>query len=590
MIAVVAMGMALSGCTPGFANPGGTTTSPASSGAPLVSASPIEPSPGPLSNPVPRDGVRQGGTLSLATAELPKTWNPWGWSPFDLDAVTDLLSPRLFASAADGQLHWDPAWLVSDPQVTVSDSGVSGSSSQGDHTEADAEPSPDPTSTDGVGAGEPTMTVDYALNPSARWSDGEPVTAADFIATYEACRALDTPVCRDRGFDHVTAVVAGVDPHHVQVSYDQVWADWPYTFARGPIRAQLAGDPVGRDQVWSTPIGHESGLAGPFVPASFDGTTLTLTPNQFWWGDPVKLEVIRVIAMDPKLMSWAYLRGQIDAFMTTDANVYSQAKQLPGIQTRVSTGVGARFLVFNRVDGPLSDPAVRAAVVTALDRADLGASDLAGLNWDGQLLNSPVWLTSQTQYEDLVLQSGVEPADLTAAGQLLDEAGWVLGDDGIRAKDGQPLAWDFVVPRDDWLSENEAFGVRAQLARLGVRLDLTYIESSQVEQVVATGEHGMWASTTRYRTPIQAAARFAPSGQWGWPESILGLMTDRAERELDEVERAKILTRAAQIVWHNAPVLPLYETPEILLTRPGLANFGPNRLGTIWWPNVGWTS
>lgn len=510
--------------------------------SPSLSATPAPPSPGPQTNPVDRDSVRTGGDLRIGVPAQAQSWNPWDSSPFDLDPVLDAMTPRLYATAPDGAMHWDPVWLASEPAV------------QRD--------------------GASSMTVTYELNPRDAWSDGAPITVADFEATWRECLASPGPICAGRGFEHVTGIGPGTAANQVVVSYDGDYSEWAYTFARGPSRAWAIQDHT----AWDSLDGKQGAFSGPYVFSFAAGATVTLARNPVWWGPYPKLDSIQVgVADDPVL---GYLRQDIDGFWVGDANLFARASSLAGIQTRRSTGGDARFLVMDCSSGPLADPVVRRAVLMGLDRGRLAASDLAGWKWDQSVLNSPVWLPGQTQYVDLVDWTG-DGSD--AATALLDEAGWIESADGIRSRAGVELTWDFLVPQGDSLAENEGFGLRVQLAGLGVRLELSYVDPSQ-----AAGEHAMAGATWRQTTPVGAIGRFERGNPSGYSNPEVDSLGAQALTQMDPAAREELLDRVATILWADAPAIPLYEVPEVFMVRDGLANYGPDELGTILWENVGW--
>lgn len=106
-----------------------------------------------------------------------------------------------------------------------------------------------------------------------------------------------------------------------------------------------------------------------------------------------------------------------------------------GLETVSSELISGEYW-FNQSEGRIAvDPAVREAIVTAVDLDDLAAVYTGGR---GQRATSALSLLPRPcVYES----TGSLPAgDLDAANKLLDDAGWVMGSDGVRAKDGTPLA------------------------------------------------------------------------------------------------------------------------------------------------------
>jgi peptide/nickel transport system substrate-binding protein len=70
------------------------------------------------------------------------------------------------------------------------------------------------------------------------------------------------------------------------------------------------------------------------------------------------------------------------------------------------------------------------------------------------------------------------PYDLTQAARLLDSAGWKLGADGVRAKDGKPLAFTIITNEGSEPKEKAVLILQQQFAKLGVKVQVQLIEWS----------------------------------------------------------------------------------------------------------------
>lgn len=431
------------------------------------------------------------------------------------------------------------------------------------------------------------MTIVYNLNPDAVWSDGTAISAADFQATWQACLAEPGPACAGRGFDHITSISQGDSPSQVRVHYSDTYADWRYSFARGPFRADLVATSETRHAVWTSLNDHQGDFSGPYRFSDQELNRITLIRNPVWWGAEPKLDSVIVSALDDQAMILAYLRGDVDGFWVGDVNLYSQASSLPGIELRRALGKNSRFLELNCASGPLSDLTVRRAVLLGLNRQSVQNSDLAGWKGGWPLLNSPVFSSMRPDYKDLV-QTNKDTVDLKAAAALLDQDGWTLGDDGVRAKNGDQLTWSFLIPQGDSLAENEAYSLRVLLADLGVRLDLSYADPADLPTMISQGQWGMAGATFQDTSPLAGAERYVSGNSYGYSSPQVDWLADVAAWQLDPADQASTLTTLTSLIWQEAPVIPLYEIPDVFMTRTGLANYGPDQLGTILWENVGW--
>jgi peptide/nickel transport system substrate-binding protein len=422
----------------------------------------------------------------------------------------------------------------------------------------------------------------------------------------------------------VASIEQGTTEHSVVVTYTQVYADWPATFARGPWRATSASDPTqpaiprqptsppsgqpegGAEtdpapppstqfsptaditvptESWDSLAGKEGYFSGPYRYASWDGTVLRLVPNNLWWGEPTLLDSIELHLVGPTDLSLAYDRSEVDSFWVSDPNVYARVSGLAGISLRTDTGPTSRWLVANLTSGALANPLVYRAVLAGLDRYTIAASDLAGLGGQSSNLDNPIFRPFQTGYVNFA----AEPSrwSIADAAKALDQAGYVMGDDGIRLLGGVPLTLRFLVPQGDSLTENEGYSMRAQLRVLGIAVLLDYAETANSVDLSAGG-YDLTGITLYDRSPMASALRFAAPNPWGYNNVDVTTALRIAASDLNAATRRTQLEAVASTEWRYGPLIPLYEMPEIFFTRPNLANLGPDGLGTTRWEDVGW--
>lgn len=204
----------------------------------------------------------------------------------------------------------------------------------------------------------------------------------------------------------------------------------------------------------------DTGLADPSILSdSTDGTglfglsdvkpgdtyTFTKRDDYTWGPDDVTSETAGLpdtiqarVVTDESTAANLLVSGEINAATISGAD----RARLDGAgltHTGVRNPVG--MILFNEKEGrPFSDPLVREALSIAIDRDEVGT-----VIADGEALPSESLVTKNPL---LCVADGpkweLPDTDLDRAAELLDEAGWVEGSDGTRAKDGQPLTIKFV--------------------------------------------------------------------------------------------------------------------------------------------------
>ncbi|MFB9834306.1 ABC transporter family substrate-binding protein [Actinoallomurus acaciae] len=511
--------------------------------------------------PAPRERVRVGGTLRLATTEFPTQWNYWHLGGADLDTARILgaLMPWLFRSDQQGRVTADPSYLVR-AEVTRT---------------------------------RPRQVVTYDLNPKARWSDGTPLGYRDFRALWRACRGHDGAyqITTSTGYDRIRRVARGTNDRQVVVTFDRPFGEWRSLF--GPLYpAKTISGPSAWDRAWSDRIPV---TAGPFRPEGIDHTAqaITIVRDTRWWGPQARLDrvVFRYLARDA--MPGAFASGEIDAFDAgADAAAYLRARRVPGAVVRRAAGPDFSQLTFNGATPALADVRVRRAVAMAVDRRALARSALAGLDWPVLLLNDHAFVNAQEGYQD----NAGDLYDLAGAGRLLDQAGWPMRG-RLRLKNGRPLTLRYVYPASAAAGRQSGELIQVMLARVGVRLDLRPVPDSDFfERYLIPGAYDLapfsWIGgpfPISNLRPIYGRPRGDDVRQnvARVGSASLDALLDRATGELNPAKARRYANEADRLIWDEVHSVTLYQRPQIVPVRRTLLNWGAFGLFTPAWPDVG---
>ena len=239
----------------------------------------------------------------------------------------------------------------------------------------------------------------------------------------------------------------------------------------------------------------------------------------------------------------------------------------------------------------MTDKTIRQAIVHALDREAIAASDLAGIDWPATPLNNHVFLQGQEGYVDTAAATGLDH-DPEAARTLLEDAGWTLGEDGIREKDGEPLVVRFTQLATVKVSENEALQARAQLEEVGIRLDIVTVPIARFGATLTAREFEIiafsWVGTPYPFSnlhQIYGTGSESNFAQLSLPE--VDALIERIAVETDLAERTSLANEIDALLWEAVHTLPLYQRPELIATRADLANYGAVGLSSLRWEDVG---
>ncbi|KJS58122.1 hypothetical protein VM95_35305 [Streptomyces rubellomurinus] len=555
---------------------GGCTEGPAPARTPAAAPVPADPTAGTGDvRPPDRDAVRDGGTVRWALDGVPATLNVYqGGATADSALLAQALYPALFRPDEHGRLAPDPDYL------------------------AGAESTP---------PGQQPQVVTYRLNPHAVWSDGTPLTAADFSAQRAALSGLD-PAYRGRpaaGYDAIDSIAQGADPHEVKVTFRRPYGEWRALF--GPLYPAAETATPGAFARALTGTGHLG--AGPYTVARYDAERVEVVRNPLWWGDRPKADRIDFLAVPPERRLDALDQDRLDVAPLTAAvdraepqaaaPALERAASLPGLTLHRAAAASLTQLTVNAARGPLTDPALRRALTRAVDRRRIAEAALAPLGLPGAPLGSHLLAQDQEGYRDDSAAAG--RAD---AADLLERAGWKRPNGGTRTKDGKELSLTLLLPAGSATAARTAEALRANLAEAGIAVRPVAVPAETfAADHLAAGDYDLalfsWPAgpspaaeqRAAYAKPrpnpdgaLDPGGNYARSGT----EEIDRLF-DRAAAELDPAARLDLLQEADVRIWQLGHSVPLYQRPDLVGTRTGLAGAGAFGFTRPRFQDVGWT-
>src|SRR5258706_15926423 len=337
------------------------------------------------------------------------------------------------------------------------------------------------------------LTLVFHLDPRARWHDGQPVTAADVEFTFNAYTdsAVASPfrpklrrIASVPQRDSLTAVF------RFRERYPEMFYDAVYHMRILPAHLLR---PVPRDQWRTAQFGREPVGDGPyrFVRWQSAQSIELVADSTFFLGRPGIRRLIWRITPNLQVAVQQVIAGEADVReqLVTPDNV-ARARAAPQLPLYPFRGSVYTYLCFNlrasddtTKPHPLfADRTLRRALSMAVDRASLLKSALGDL---GKVPPGPmsellgIWDPDIRQL----------PYDSALAGRILNGQGWRDHDgDGIRDKDGQPLAFHILVPTSSVLRRQYARLLQEQFRAIGVHVEIDELEPSVVNQRAATGK------------------------------------------------------------------------------------------------------
>jgi peptide/nickel transport system substrate-binding protein len=425
-----------------------------------------------------------------------------------------------------------------------------------------------------------------SLRDDIVWSDGEPITADDFVFTWEMANAPTNTVASAYPYSEAVFVEAP-DPQTVVVTFAEPFAPWLYFFhgilPKHVLQPIFDAEGTLDNADWNT---NPTVGAGPFVFAEWEsGSYLRFVRNNNYWGDKPKVDeiFIRIVPDDA---------SQIAALTAGDGDV-GIFIAYPDIPTLEDAGINM-VKVFSGYNegwyfnmGPKGHPAlqdvlVRQALAYGTDRFIINQDLLLGKTvpaatfWDGSPWADP----TLTAY----------PYDQQMANYLLDQAGWVdSNSDGTRDKDGVELILRYGTTTREIRKDTQAV-IQQQLAEIGVGIELYNYESDLFFDTfgnggpVATGKYDIaeWSDLpggfpdpdTAYWRCAEIPSDDSPQGvNWEFIcdqelEDLFALQST----QVDTAARTETFHQISRIIFEKVYWLGIWQDPDIWAVGSRLAN------------------
>lgn len=429
------------------------------------------------------------------------------------------------------------------------------------------------------------MDVTWKLRPGVRWHDGVPFTSADVKFTVDAINSpAYNPESTD-GFDRIASVDTP-DPLTAVVHYKEIYAPYDIQFIRGALpKHVLDGRDIDRAQDYNrAPLG-----TGPYRVAEWKAGEYILLERvpHYWRGENVpKIRRLMFRFVPNTNTRINQLKsGEVHVVALVPWDKYREVAAVPSIAVRKTPGNAYEHVTLNeRQFPPFADLRVRRALVHAIDRELYARTILGGL---APVVDGPIQPISWAYTGD-VRRYAYDPARARA---LLDEAGWIPGPDGVRRRDGRPLAFTLITQAGFAIRENIAQAIERQLRDVGVDVTVQLVDGTAISALWFEGRfdamlHWWQMPSDPELATFFAADRTPPAGRNinYYRDEALTRLLYASDRTVDREERRRLLQEAQRRIAEAAVEIPLYNVTRIDAVPATLRNFkgNPTNTGIFW--------
>ena len=402
----------------------------------------------------------------------------------------------------------------------------------------------------------------YEIRKDAKFPDGHPLTAEDVVFTFETTKgkasAADLTMLEG---------VKALDAHTVEFTLNKPWSIFPHIVTYvGIVPKHAYAEGYG-----DRPLG-----SGAWRIVDFQmGQQMILEPNEHYYGPKSPFKRVTILHFDEDTALAAARSGQLDFVNVTSDFAQSEVKGMKLLTLDVLGAMAVNLPVIPEREGPegekvgnnvTCDPAVRKALNIGIDRKLLVEQALNGMGRPAYSIGGEdlPW-TAHAVFED----GRVEEAN-----KILDEAGWKLGSDGVRVKDGVRAELTVTGRSNDLARYNTVVALAENVKALGIRIIAKSAPWAEARKARATPT--CWV--IGYPSPADFYLYYHSSqinkGVIGNPPSYsnqkVDELIDQALKATDRAESNKRWQEAEAIAAEDVPFLYISCNSDNYFVREGL--------------------
>jgi peptide/nickel transport system substrate-binding protein len=474
-------------------------------------------------------------------------------------------------------------------------------------------------------------TIVYSLNPKAVWSDGRPITAADFIYAWTQQRgdptSDPTTVASTAGYRDIKSVKGSNRGRTVTVVFKTPFADWEMLFS------DLLPAHVMEKAGWNpscTTVSPTIDLSGgPFKVAKATAQSVVLLANPKWWGTKPNSRRITVeIAADSTQLAQWVRTNQVQVALPSDLTpaFLDQMTSLPDVQSQIAQS--GTILEMEMASGPDSrlSPDVRFAIALSVDRQALtdrqadwalssvqvGTSHIYAQGQSGYQSTpstspttspaNPAPTTSTSTSTTVIGQGGAVnfPATTspTQANALMVTSGYSRVGTGTWHNDfAVPLTLKLAVDEGDPWAAATASQLQSQLESAGFTVSLTPAASAAAAgELLSNGSADLallpqtsspfLSETLAWYSDLLGAPGQDGSENWSnYDNHTFNSLVTKASQQLSPPKAATEYQAADVQLWDDVVALPLFTEPSALISnrRIGQVTPTPTNNNLLWY-------
>ena len=310
------------------------------------------------------------------------------------------------------------------------------------------------------------------LRDDIQFSDGKPLTADDVVFTFQTAKnsASVVDLTNLKG-------VRKIDSHTIQF----ILIKRNYTFIHHLLTMGIVPKHAYTASYGVKPIG-----SGPYQFVQWDkGQQLIIKANPYYYGKKPYFKKLIFLFLSEDAAFAAAKSGQVDVASVSPslADKEIEGMKLVNLKSVDNRGISLPFLpnegkmIKDRVLGNnvTSDIAIRKAMNIGVNRKALVSSLLKGYGTPAySIADGLPWWNPETEIKS--------DGDVQKAKEILENAGWKVGEDGIRKKNNIVAEFTLYYPTDDQLRQSLAIAFADMMKALGIKIDIKGANWNEIER------------------------------------------------------------------------------------------------------------
>ncbi|MER6986453.1 ABC transporter family substrate-binding protein [Micrococcus luteus] len=467
------------------------------------------------------------------------------------------------------------------------------------------------------------LTVKYTISDDAKWSDGTPVTAGDFIVHWAAnndtikAEGAETPLFDSISFEqgkYIPEAPEGeADGKEFTVTYPEPYADWEILISTA-LPAHIVAKEAGmsfeelvtaakeKDVEALTPAAEfwndgwdfspgelpDASLVPSMGPYKFKdggwqaGQSITLEANPEYWGAPAATKELVLRFADPKTHVQALQNGDLDV-IEPQATV-DTLQQLEGLGDDVNVQTGDQLtwehVDYNRGEGSVfaDSPELREAFALCLPRQQIVDNLIKPIYADAQVMNLREVFPFQDKYQEVVDAAYPEEMDqpnIEKAKELVEKSGVSKPTVRLGYQAGNQRRTETVALIK---SSCDQAGFDVQDANSPVFF----------KEVMPAGDYDAalyaWAGSGQKASGANIYQSDGAQNQQSYNNPEVDAAWDKLATSLDENEQLEQVKTIEKLLWEDFQAIPLYAHPGLVGHKADVANVRDTaaQSGALW--------